>query len=149
MEKEMLKQLENLNKEYEKLKDNNDYLKNIVANREEDINILYDNFKFSNLFLEDSIDKNVMFLFSKYLIANTCMVQIYNLTNDLHKILLIYRQIKNYVIFMGNGLKLLKLHILYIAIENIQLINVFIMIIKVLIKINLMKRRVYIAAILN
>ena len=45
MEKEMLKQLENLNKEYEKLKDN---------------------FKFSNLFLEDSIDKNVMFLFSKY-----------------------------------------------------------------------------------
>lgn len=32
MEKEMLKQLENLNKEYEKLKDNNDYLKNIVAN---------------------------------------------------------------------------------------------------------------------
>ena len=85
MEKEMLEQLENLNKEYEKLKDNNDYLKNIVANREEDINILYDNFKFSNLFLEDSIDKNVMFLFSKYLIANTCMVQIYNLTNDLHK----------------------------------------------------------------
>lgn len=68
MEKEMLEQLENLNKEYEKLKDTNDYLKSIVAKRKEDINILYDNFKFSNLFLEDSIDKNVMFLFSKYLI---------------------------------------------------------------------------------
>lgn len=63
----MLEQLENLNKEYEKLKDTNDYLKSIVAKRKEDINILYDNFKFSNLFLEDSIDKNVMFLFSKYL----------------------------------------------------------------------------------
>ena len=85
MEKEMLEQLENLNKEYEKLKDTNDYLKSIVAKRKEDINILYDNFKFSNLFLEDSIDKNVMFLFSKYLIANTCMEQIYNLTSDLHK----------------------------------------------------------------
>lgn len=31
MEKEMLEQLENLNKEYEKLKDTNDYLKSIVA----------------------------------------------------------------------------------------------------------------------
>ena len=66
MEKEMLEQLENLNKEYEKLKETNDYLKSIVTKRKEDINILYDNFKFSNLFLEDSIDKNVMFLFSKY-----------------------------------------------------------------------------------
>ena len=86
MERKMLEQLENLNKEYEKLEDTNDYLKSIVAKRKEDINILYDNFRLFNRFLEDSIDENVMVLFGKYLIANnTCMVQIYNLTNELHK----------------------------------------------------------------
>lgn len=85
MEKEMLEQLENLNKEYKKLEDTNDYLKSIVTKRKEDINILYDNFRFFNSFLEDSIDENVMALFGKYLTANRCMEQIYNLTNDLHK----------------------------------------------------------------
>lgn len=85
MEKEMLEQLENLNKKYDTLKDTNDYLKSIVVKRKKDINVLYNNFRLFNLFLEDSVDETVMVLFGKYLMANICMEQIYNLTNDLHK----------------------------------------------------------------